>query len=366
MMAGTGMIGLALAGLIGAAAAPFPIDRLVGTDPAMHTLITDLPVCPEIPEPVVRLRTESRYYQEDAKRATIDPERDARYKAAIAPVRRFLKAVTSSANKSVELPFARMAWAECTLGMLSSWADADALLEMETHAANLLRGGQLATLTLATLQIRDAVGGDPRFDEVVDWLTVLAEQSRDYVNAHPRAGSSRANHRYWNGLGVAAAGALAGDKGLLDWGIESARVGLAEVTEDGYLPLELARGKRARDYHLFALAPLVMTAEIAATQGIDLYVERDRALERLGVAVLRTIADPSDIAALAGEVQQPFPKNADLPPAHRLAWLEPFVLRTGNPEASSLLERVRPVSYSALGGDLTLLFSKGLNDAAAR
>ena len=47
---------------------------------------------------------------------------------------------------------------------------------------------------------------------------------------------------------------------LLDWGVESYRIGACQIDARGALPLELEREKKARDYHLHAVAPLVMIA----------------------------------------------------------------------------------------------------------
>jgi len=342
---------------------PFAIEKLVGPPSALHALISTGVDCPKAPEPVVSLDTESRYDPKDRKAIEVDEDRAAAYREKVAPVRDYLRAVVEAANRSVAEPHARRAWADCAAGLLDGWAEAGALSEMETTTAKLIRGSQIAGLSLAALQLGDALDADdPRMGRIAAWLAGLARDGRAFVDSRPEASSSRANHRYWNGLAAAAAGSLAGDGALIDWGIDSARIGLAQVDANGFLPLELARGKRARDYHIYAIAPLVMIAEIAASRGLDLYAEHDHALRRLGGAVIASIADPEPMAAAAGAPQLPFKGDAEGPPSHRLAWLEPFLRRTPNEEGAALLAAARPTSYSALGGDLTLLFSQGLND----
>ena len=155
---------------------------------------------------------------------------------------------------------------------------------------------------------------DPRRPRIAAWLAALAADGRAFIESRPEAASSSANHRYWNGLGAAAAGVAAGDQSLLDWGIESARIGLAQVNDQGFLPRELNRGKRARDYHIYAIAPLVLIAEIAAAQGIDLYAEQDGALAR---AVTRYWANRASLTRrprhrqMAGNVWDLLRKNED-------------------------------------------------------
>ena len=366
-------IGLALAACLGASAiaaapaaaeslrGPYPIAKLVGPPSSLHRLITEGVECPTAPEPVVTLNFESRYEADDPQKAKIDPEREKAYQESTAPVREYIHLVVDAANAALSEPFKRAAWADCVAGLLDHWAKAGGMTDVQTHSAWLLRGARTAAVALAYLQVRDALAADdPRSTRIVAWLATLAADSRRYIDGNPNAGSSHANHRYWNGLAAAAAGVAAGDRDLLDWGVESARIGLRQVDAQGYLPRELARGKRARDYHFYALGPLTMLAEFAATQGIDLYAAYDGALARLGEATIAASYDSSDIAAAAGAEQVAHPDDADTPPSYRLAWLEPFTRRHPTEAGMALLASKRPVGASSLGGDLTLLFREGL------
>lgn len=337
---------------------PYPIDRLVGPLGAAHALTTEI-ACPAVPAPIISLKTESRYDPSDRKSIRVDKKRAEEYRKAIEPVRTFIQSVVKSANRSIAKRDARRAWASCAIEALHEWAAADALSQMETSTAILLRGPQIAALSLALLQTRDA-GDEEKAAVVAEWLARLAHDGIAFVESRPEAPSSRANHRYWNGLAAAAAGAVADDQQLVDWGIESARLGLSQVTSDGFLPLELARGPRARNYHLYAVAPLVLIAEFAALSGVDLYAEYGEALPRLARASLAAIDDPSAMSLRAGSEQRPFRNAAARPPKNRLAWLEPYALRVVDLKAENLLAELRPVSFTSLGGDLTLLFSAGL------
>ncbi|MEQ9125235.1 MAG: alginate lyase family protein, partial [Alphaproteobacteria bacterium] len=197
-------------------AGPFAIEKLVGPPSALHALISTGVDCPTAPDPVVTLDTESRYDPKDKKAIEVDEDRAATYREKVAPVREFLRAVVEAANRSVAEPHARRAWADCAAGLLDGWAEAGALAEMETTTAKLIRGSQIAGLSLAALQLREALGvDDPRMERIAAWLAGLARDGRDFVDSRPEAGSSRANHRYWNGLAAAAAGSLAGDGGLV-------------------------------------------------------------------------------------------------------------------------------------------------------
>jgi poly(beta-D-mannuronate) lyase len=94
----------------------------------------------------------------------------------------------------------------------------------------------------------------------------------------------RNNHYYWEGLAVTATGAVTGDARSLAWGRKVFDHAMGQIEADGSLPLELARGRKALSYHLYAAAPLVMMASI-----LDL----DAApLERLVAYSVAGVANP--------------------------------------------------------------------------
>jgi poly(beta-D-mannuronate) lyase len=168
----------------------------------------------------------------------------------------------------------------------------------------------------------------------------------------PSRTDNRNNHAYWAGLAVAAAGVATDDRALLEWGVDRYRRGVAEIAEDGALPLEMARRSRALHYHLFALAPLVMLAEIGEANGLPLYRERDGALHRLVGRVVAGLADPSGFAA-AARADQETPRLA----GESAGWIEPYAARFADPAVRRLAAAARPIRSPRLGGDLTLAFA---------
>ncbi|MBY0354627.1 MAG: alginate lyase family protein, partial [Rickettsiales bacterium] len=169
--------------------------------------------------------------------------------------------------------------------------------------------------------------------------------------------STFANHRYWLGFGVGAAGVATNNDAFFQWGIESARVGLREVQPDGSLPREMNRASRARDYHIFAVAPLVMMAELGMANGINLYDETDGALHKLVKRILASDRDTSFYERRTGKKQIPYPDGNDGIPSSRLGWLEPYYARFPSQEALSILKNKRSVSSTALGGNMTLIYT---------
>ena len=86
--------------------------------------------------------------------------------------------------------------------------------------------------------------------------------------------------------------------------------GRRDITNDGTLPLEMQRAGRALYYHLYALAPLVMLAELGESNGIDLYAEKHHAIQRLVDRCAAGLQDPSYFVQHTG-VPQDMPTDLD-------------------------------------------------------
>lgn len=305
--------------------------------------------------PVISLDVQSKYKQDDANKATIDEEAEEAYSEAVEPLREYGKTLVRISNAYVKSDPKNTLAAACALTWLDHWAAADAMTAMRSKQARFNLGQALGGFSLAYLQIRDAPGlPEDQKKRVEAWLKSLGRQIMDFMNGNKEV-SGKNNHRYWAGLSATAAGIATGDKQLTDWGIDSARIGLAQITPDGTLPLEVSRGKRARDYHIFAAQPLVATAELARGQGVDLYAENGGALTKLVNRVVDSLDDPSFFEKASGAKQERYP-GGDTVPANRIAWLEIHQSRFPSPKAEAVLEEKRPVASSGIGGDMTLLF----------
>jgi poly(beta-D-mannuronate) lyase len=308
--------------------------------------------------PVITLDTQSKYRQDDARRATIDEEAEEAYSEAVEPLRAYGKTLVRIANAYVKSNPKNTAAAACALTWLDHWASAKAMTDLRSKQAHFNLGQALGGFALAYLQIRNAPGlADEQKKRVESWLKVLGRQIMEAKDTG-KGVSGRNNHRYWAGLSATAAGIASGDRRLTDWGIDSARIGLAQVTPEGALPLEINRGKRARDYHIFAAEPLVATAELARSRGIDLYAEHGGALSRLVNRVVESLDDPAFFEKATGIGQEPYPGDGTVPP-HRIAWLEIYQSRHPSPKAAAMLASKRPVASSGIGGNTTLLFHDG-------
>ncbi|MDX9997295.1 MAG: alginate lyase family protein [Phenylobacterium sp.] len=314
----------------------------------------------ETPEPVISLSSESRYVRDDPARADVDPDAAEAYERAVAPLRAFEREVVRHANRYVRSQGRTPAHAARCGGMLWRWASAGALDEMGSDTAQFNRSATVAALSLAWMQVRDAIDpADEGRREIETWFGRRGDAVRDYYETkEARQRSARNNHRYWAGLAAAGAGVSAGSSRLLVWGLDSGALGLSQVDADGALPLELSRGKRALYYHAYALGPLLMLAELGARNGRSLYEAEGGALHRLVAFTLAGIDDPALVAEKAGGPQEPLGGDGGAFDKGDVAWLEIYDARFGgrNPWAARLSE-LRPLTSTRLGGDLTLLFS---------
>jgi poly(beta-D-mannuronate) lyase len=342
-VAGLGCFSSAAAALDG----PFPV-RLPDSKASSRP-------CAEPQPPVTSFAPISKYGQAGAARDQLDVEAGKAFEDAMKPVRAFSRDVVKAANDYHRT--GRMSAAECAVQHLAQWSKADALASPGSHTAWFKLATTLSGLSLAYLQVKPALRGrEMESRDIESWLNRRGKDVAQYFQTLNTPRSSRNNHRAWAGLAAAAAAAASGDKALLAQAAESFRVSACQATPAGALPMEVERGRKALEYHLYALAALTTLAEIGERNGLPLHKECSGALGRIAAFTLDAIGDPSRIAALAGVAQDP--ADAYLTPA-KLVFLEPWAARHPDTadRASALLAR-RPLALTDLGGDQTLLYGR--------
>jgi poly(beta-D-mannuronate) lyase len=245
----------------------------------------------EAPPPAVHDIDANSYYI-DQHHSVIDPVRKARNVAATKPVDEFLDAVARHASSYQARPSDREE-ARCGLQWLSAWAHQDAMLgKMTTNQSYYTRKWALGGLALSYARLRPAATDADR--QAIDaWLQSLANATMVHADAGKGA---RNNHYYWEGLAVAATGAVTGDQRQLAWGRKVFDHAMSQVAPDGSLPLEMERAAKALHYHSFAVQPLVMLASILNVQSPK--------LDQLVRFTLDGIADPLAIEKATGIAQE--------------------------------------------------------------
>ncbi len=310
--------------------------------------LTDVPYdCPQAPPFAKTLDVEG--YYTDAHHSVIDPgKKEAEEKATAAPTH-LGQWATEAAD--AYLTKGSRAAAQCVYSLLDAAALAHAWSgEMPTSQGHYEQKWLLAGVAVSYLKVRDSGLGPPEQQkEIQKWVTSLANHVMDYVDSRKQDRDSDAwnNHRYWSGLAVAAAGIADNDKREFRFGIDSYEAGVDQILPDGVLPLEMNRAGRALHYHLYALAPLVMIAELAAANGTDLYSYHKGAIHRLVRACVAGLQNPELFARAAGAPQDIAVgqhSGADI------GWAVPYVRRFPNPQLSAWIAQAGNVRFWQWGG----------------
>jgi poly(beta-D-mannuronate) lyase len=308
-----------------------PLAALIAlTAPAARAACDD-------PPPPVRDIIADRFYVDTASSIT-DKAIIARNKTALATLDHTLTAILAMEDRGL---VGDSVSAACAGHWLTVWAKGGAMLgHMSSQQAVVERKWRTAGMAVGYLKIRGSL--DPAERAAIDaWMNDLGDQ----VVADQGWPAKRNNHVYWAGFAAGAVGTATGATRLLDYSRRAYDAGMTDIRPDGTLPMELARRQKALDYTNYALAPLVMAAELAALRGEDWYGHENGAIHRLAGRVMTGLHDPKSFAALAGE------PTVDVPRGGVLGWLAFY--RTRYPDRVDGAP-AGPFHYPWLGGDLTL------------
>lgn len=336
------VVALSASAPIRAAQAP-----LRSTWDASPVKLTDVPYACPAPIHIPPDLTTSGFYS-DAHASIIDPAKWAAYQKSAGPVKQ-LGNVTVEAADAYQTTGSRQA-AECVLRLEKTAALDKALTgTMSSNQAYFVQGWVVGTMAIALLKVRPSGlvnAADSKL--ITDWLKDVSRQTIDFYGKRDAAtGGNGNNHLYWAGVQVGAVGIAANDHRFLDWAVTAYRNGIAQITPQGTLPLEMRRGRRALHYALYACAPLVYLAEFGEDNGVDLYAEDHHALQRL---VDRSIAglEGSGYFDKATGIKQDLPDGA--PSAEAIGWAKVYQHRFPEPGIAKLLSEAHSLSYMYLGG----------------
>ena len=270
---------------------------------------------------------------------------------------------------------------------LLAWAEAGALLRTGDldDASTVFSIKRLALPVIQAYAVLEGRGAltpqeSARLRGWLDALVRLADRTFG-----DNATADRNNHRYLRDAVNAAWGAATGDAARFALGVTRYVEALDQMRPDGSWPLEARRGARALWYMRQSIATLVAIAEIAATQGYDLYaVQRDgRDLHLALKYTLDAMDDPRLILGYAEENYIPGPSDdwrrqdmgfleIRINKRHYMAWAEAYLRRfPDHPNSArlrALMERAgvfaaRPLIDDFSGGNGTCFWA-GLQPAS--
>ncbi|MCB1335621.1 MAG: alginate lyase family protein [Roseivivax sp.] len=313
--------------------------------------------CPKAPEPVLTLAFGSRYSDAGEGSKKLDEDASAKVDNALEPVDEFLRSLTELANQVPEAGDDARAIADCAIGQIGDWARANAMADLRDNA-RLTAGARLAGFGLVLLQTVPQSPTHPDLAPIRTWLEERMLDQMIYWEAEAPEGAARGNLRAWSALAGATIGTVLDDPVIRGWSAWSSTYVLCSAAPDGSLPQEMSRGKFALHYQLHAIAPLTVSAALLSRRDIALADRCDGALARVVNFAVNDIAQKGALSqAITGEKQTLF-DGSDTLEGWQLAWLEAYLTIQFDPKLIALADAYRPLSYSKLGGDQTLLWSQ--------
>jgi len=290
------------------------------------------------PPPAVRNMTADTFYV-DRPRSIMDARTVRRNEDSLRRLDDGLTSIIEGAD--VALRKNSETAGRCSALWLATWARDGAMLgRMGRPQAEYERKWRTAGIAIAYLKLKAFATSEQRAT-IETWLLALAQ----------RVGKDRASHdshRNWAALVQTAVGVATGGADPFESGRQLYDEALRDIASDGSLHAEMQRAGRALHYHNYALAPLVMMAELAALRGEDWYARAGGAIHRLVGFTVAGLNDPVTFSARAGA-------PVDLPRDGILAWVSFYGQRF--PDRFNGINPFDRFNYYWLGGDTTATLS---------
>jgi len=310
--------------------------------------------CEATPQPYTGpLQFRSKYEGSDKARATLNVASEQAFRDTT-------KDITTMERNTAKVVMqymrdGRPEQLDCALGMLTTWAKADALESKDfNHTGKSMRKWALGSMSSSYLRLKFSEshplatrGQDAQVIEA--WFSKLADQVVSDWSNLPLEKIN--NHSYWAAWSVMSTAVATNRRDLFDWSVKEFKVAANQIDQQGFLPNELKRKQRALAYHNYALPPLAMIASFAQANGVDLRPENNGALKRLGDRVLAGVKDSGDEFQAKDGVKQDM---TDLKTDMKFAWLEPYCsLYDCGPDTLERKHKMQPFKNFRLGGDMT-------------
>lgn len=311
--------------------------------------------CPPPPRPVMALDFDSRYTDDSENRTEVDPEAAEAMEDALTPVDDLIASLAQDAEKLFDPDSDKRAVANCIVGRLAIWARAGALANLDSETSRLTIGSRYAGLALVMMQAEEHSDNYGDITLVRRWLKERMYEQMTFWEQGP-SGARTGNLRAWAALAGSTISLLTNDPVIRGWSAWSVNYILCTANEDGSLPQEMSRGRLALHYQLHAVAPLVVSTLLLERQGIALRRVCRNALDRTVQFSIDDLADGAMSEAITGEPQSLFEDGSPID-GFRIAWLEAYLRLNNSREIDALAEQFRPLSFSKLGGNQTLLWN---------
>jgi poly(beta-D-mannuronate) lyase len=321
------------------------------TDPLLRAAVQGLHSCVAtalVPAPAGRMNIPHHYLS--GASGPINPAEAA----ATHIYQMFESRITAGMNRY--LATGSHAESSCALAQLDAWAQAGALLDYDREESS--QAWYQVEWTLSSAGITESVlVNDSTLDpvqkkRVVAWLDTVARKDISFE----KAGDTNNNHHYWRALAATAVSVTASDDMLFAFGVKTYQQAIAEIDANGAFPKEMARHENATHYQGFALQPLILIAQFATRQGINLYgyQVQGRTLRDAIIFFGRAVDDPNLIKPYTTDVQSGHIGSSDF------AAFAFYTARFGvNGLPPSIVDAFKTVTVETrIGGNTTIMAAK--------
>ncbi len=296
--------------------------------------------CPEVPQVVKNIPTIN--YYKDHSNNVIDPIKRAQNKKITANVENFVIKVSRLSDRYII--DSDIASARCTIDWLQNWAKSGGLSgKMGSYQGRYIKNSAVGGLALAYLKVKPEAQKEQRV-VIENWLISLANDSLKFAKSD-RVRGSRINYV---GMSSMAVGIATNNKHLIDSARHIYNNSLHNIAKDGSIAGELKKGSRALSYHNYALAPLVMMAEMSKAVGENWYANEDYKIKKLAELVLYALRDPHWFVVKTHQDQV-------IPQGNSLAWVEYYEKIATYRDQVDYLLAYKPFIDSYWGGNVTAL-----------
>lgn len=219
----------------------------------------------------------------------------------------------------------------CAANMLYYWARNNAMGDISKAEADHITASQFARMSalsgitsklyvqpdtliyLALEKINVKGKMKTRRDVVVEWLEGIALKVNTEIDA--LIASDQINNRlYWNAYAILPIGLMQQNKKLIEKSEKVFLLGMNDIDEKGFMPVEIARKQRAMQYHVYSLRPLLGMALLSKSYNCDFAASRWRH-SQLSNALSKTIEGSYDKNVFISEIKKATGSTVTLLPA---------------------------------------------------
>lgn len=267
--------------------------------------------CASIAVPPAYIATQSKYRTADVSRSQLDQDAVASRDEVMRPIRLSIQQLADMAFGTAVDARAQPDGMACGVATLVRWAEAGSLTSAGSEDFALNRSRMIAEIALSLLELERRAAIEPAQHELIaSWLSSIGQSTMVFFEQDAGPRSRVNNHRYWAALALTAIGMYTERADFVEWGKKSWSIGACQVQANGTLPLELERAGMARNYHLYALRPLAVTAQLLSAKGALSSLDCVDGLARLAATSLRGAGDDALFSALTGERQVALPTES--------------------------------------------------------